>query len=217
MRALPLHNVIWSVAFIGDLFCWRQKVAKPVSEVDEEDLDRSSHLVDVSDGGELGRQDRLLGLLGGRGLWLRARGLNGSVAAAVHVVEPIAAALLVVPGCARRTLVLLGHAVVAAPVNVAELGVRVKGVLLVFAVVIGQCRTFLKRFEDVKEKRHNPDMTADIQHPKKLCIGSGCHPRPRSKPEININYGLDLEFNYMHFGMEIKKRLEFLPHKNIWV
>ena len=51
MRALPLHNVIWSVALIGDLFCWRQKVVKPVSEVDEEDLDRSSHLVDVSDGG----------------------------------------------------------------------------------------------------------------------------------------------------------------------
>jgi hypothetical protein len=38
-----------------------------------------------------------------------------------------------------------------------------------------------------------------------------------SKPKTKINLGLDLEFNYIHFGIEINKRLEFLTLKNVWV
>jgi len=48
--------------------------------------------------------------------------------------------------------------------------------------------------------------------PKKKCIlglGPGCGPKP--KPKINS------EFNSMHFGVEINKRLKFLTPKNFWV
>ena len=39
------------------------------------------------------------------------------------------------------------------------------------------------------------------------------HRHLRPKPKTKINLGLDSEFNYIHFGIEINKRWKFLTHK----
>jgi hypothetical protein len=39
---------------------------------------------------------------------------------------------------------------------------------------------------------------------------------PRPKPKTKINLGLDLEFNSIHFGIEINRRLKLLTPKNVW-
>ena len=42
---------------------------------------------------------------------------------------------------------------------------------------------------------------------KKLYIGSGSWVASRPEPKTKINLALDSEFNYIHFGIDIKKNL----------
>ena len=89
---------------------------------------------------------RLLGLLGllGGVLFIRVVIvllflLLGLVyAATVHIVQPVASVLHMIPRGTGRTLVLFGHAIVAPPVDVAKVGITVEAVLLVLAVVLGR-------------------------------------------------------------------------------
>lgn len=62
----------------------------------------------------------------------------------VDVVEPVAAALDVVPSCACRTLVLFGYSVITPPVDVTKVLVAVEAVFFVVAVVLTCARNYYK-------------------------------------------------------------------------
>ena len=55
----------------------------------------------------------------------------------------------------------------------------------------------------------NHIITRHFTRKKILGLGPGCEPKP--KPKINS------EFNSIHFGIEIKKRLQFLTPLSFWV
>lgn len=63
---------------------------------------------------------------------------------AVDVVEPVTAALDVVPSCACRTLVLLGYSVITPPIDVTKVLVAVEAVFFVVAVVLTCARNYYK-------------------------------------------------------------------------
>ena len=71
-----------------------------------------------------------------------ALGLLG--ARAVDVVEPVTAALDVVPSCACWTLVLLGYSVITPPVDVTKVLVAVEAVFFVVAVILTCARNYFK-------------------------------------------------------------------------
>lgn len=52
---------------------------------------------------------------------------------------------------------------------------------------------------------------------KKIHTGSGSWVTSRPKPKTKINLCSDLEFNSIHYGLEINKRLTFLILKNFRV
>ena len=64
----------------------------------------------------------------------------------------------------------------------------------------------------------NPFHSKKIFNKKKnFSLKKKIHIRSGSRVWTQINLDLDREFNFIHFGIEINKRLKLLTLKNVWV